>query len=52
MNNAGANALSAGDGYDWQVWSVNPPNSGQGTVDIDGGLTPDFIQYGATYGVS
>jgi hypothetical protein len=52
VNNAGANALTASNGYNWQVWSVNPPGSGQGTVDNDGGLTPNFIQYGATYGTT
>ena len=52
VNNAGSSALSATNGYIWQVWSVNPPGSGQSTVDSDGGLTPDFIQYNATYGTT
>jgi hypothetical protein len=52
VNNAGANALTASNGNVWQVWSVNPSGSGQGTVDSDGGLTPSYIQYNATHGVT
>ena len=52
VNNVGATALSATNGYKWQVWSANPPGSGQATVDNDGGLVPNFIQYNATYGVT
>jgi filamentous hemagglutinin family protein len=52
LNNVGADALSTSGGYTWQVWSANPPSSGQGTVDNDNGLTPDFVQYNAIYGVT
>ena len=51
VNTAGSGALSASNGI-WQVWSVNPPGSSQSTEDSVDGLTPDFIQYGATYGVT
>ncbi len=45
-NNAGANALTAGASGQWLVYSTNP------TADTDGGLTPAFIQYAATYPVN
>ena len=51
VNNAGPTALSSSNGHSWQVWSVNPPGLG-GAVDQDGGLTPNFIQYDASYGVT
>jgi len=44
-NSAGSGAISAGSGGQWLVYSTNPAN------DNDGGLTPAFIQYAATYPV-
>ena len=52
VNTVGSGALSASNGYTWQVWSANPAGSGQSTVDNDGGLVPNYIQYNATYGVT
>ncbi len=46
VNNAGANAVSAGSGARWLVYSTNP------TLDTTGGLTPDFIQYAAGAGTT
>ncbi|HTV52496.1 MAG TPA: YDG domain-containing protein [Steroidobacteraceae bacterium] len=46
VNNAGASALSAGNGANWLVYSTNP------TLDTTGGLTPAFIQYDAAYGAT
>ncbi len=45
INNVGASVLNATAG-NWQVWSTNPAHA------INDGLTPDFIQYGAVYGVT
>ncbi len=45
VNAAGASALSAGTGR-WLVYSANPAN------DTPGGLTPDFIQYAASFGAA
>jgi filamentous hemagglutinin family protein len=45
VNNFGVSALDAGAGR-WLVWSVNPAN------DTRGGLTYDFKQYAATYGLT
>jgi hypothetical protein len=45
-NNAGSGALSVAEGGNWNVYSQNPAN------DTTGGLTPSFIQYNATYGVT
>ncbi|MGE5268201.1 MAG: filamentous hemagglutinin N-terminal domain-containing protein, partial [Thiohalocapsa sp.] len=42
-NNAGAGALSAVAGGHWLVYSTDP------NLDADGGLVPDFIQYGAAF---
>ncbi|HEX4504652.1 MAG TPA: YDG domain-containing protein [Alphaproteobacteria bacterium] len=42
-NLAGASAITVGAGKHWLVYSSDP------TADTDGGLTPDFIQYAATY---
>jgi trimeric autotransporter adhesin len=42
VNNAGASAISSGTAR-WLVYSTNP------TLDTDGGLTPDFIQYAAPF---
>jgi filamentous hemagglutinin family protein len=44
-NDAGPSALIAGTSGQWLVYSTNPAN------DNDGGLTPSFIQYAATYPV-
>jgi hypothetical protein len=52
VNTVGSSALSTSNGFDWQVWSVNPAGSGQSTVDTDDSLTPNYIQYGATYGIT
>ena len=52
INTAGANALTSSNGHTWQVWSNNPAGSGQSVVDVDDGLTPNFIQYDATYRLS
>ena len=51
INNVGANALVIGTGAPedtgvWQVWSTAP------ALDTLGGLTPEFKQYNATYGVT
>ena len=43
INDAGTGALSAANR--WLIYSTNP------TADTDGGLTPAFIQYAATYPV-
>jgi hypothetical protein len=43
-NKAGAGAISAGD--NWLVYSTNP------NLDDADGLTPDFIQYAATFTVN
>jgi trimeric autotransporter adhesin len=42
VNNAGASAVSSGTAR-WLIYSTNP------TLDTDGGLTPDFIQYAAPF---
>ena len=42
-NDAGSGAITAGAGSQWLIYSTNPAN------DNDGGLTPAFIQYAATY---
>jgi hypothetical protein len=44
-NTAGASALSPTGGNSWLVYSTNPAS------DNDGGLTPAFIQYAATYNI-
>jgi len=44
-NNEGADALNPVNGF-FQVWSGNPAN------DTVGGLSYNYIQYGATYGVT
>jgi filamentous hemagglutinin family protein len=42
VNNAGASALSASNGF-WRIWSANPAN------DTVGGLAFDYKQYGLGY---
>ena len=44
-NDAGAGAISVGPGSRWLVYSSDP------NADADGGLTPTFIQYAATYNI-
>ncbi|HEY3849453.1 MAG TPA: filamentous hemagglutinin N-terminal domain-containing protein, partial [Steroidobacteraceae bacterium] len=46
VNLAGSDALSAGSGARWLVYSTNP------TTDTTAGLTPDFIQYAAGFGAT
>ncbi len=43
INNAGASAVSAGASGRWLIYSTNPAS------DTDGGLTPNFIQYAASF---
>lgn len=45
INNAGAAALSSASGT-WRVYSASP------STDTRGGLTPQFIQYNATPGIT
>ena len=45
-NNAGAGAIAVGAGKSWLVYSTDPND------DNDGGLIPNFIQYGAAYAPS
>ncbi len=45
-NNAGAGAISIGKGGRWLIYSTDP------NLDADGGLTPDFIQYAASFTVN
>jgi outer membrane protein OmpA-like peptidoglycan-associated protein len=45
-NAAGAGAITVGAGSRWLVYSSNP------NADTDGGLTPSFIQYAATYTIA
>jgi len=45
-NAAGASALSTGTGGRWEIWVANPTKLNLG------GLTEDFRQYKATYGVT
>jgi hypothetical protein len=44
-NAAGAGAISVGASSRWLIYSTDPG------ADRDGGLTPDFIQYGAAYNI-
>jgi filamentous hemagglutinin family protein len=46
INRSGANALQTSGAGRWIVWSEAPAN------DTRGGLTYDFKQYGATYGLT
>jgi hypothetical protein len=46
INNDGANALVPGTGNYFQIWTGNPAS------DTYDGITPNFIQYNATYGVT
>lgn len=46
VNNAGPSAVSTGTTARWLVYSTNP------TLDAIGGLTPDFVQYNASYGAA
>jgi len=46
FNAAGASAITVGAGSRWLVYSSNP------NADTDDGLTPNFIQYAATYDVA
>ena len=43
INQAGASAVSAGASGRWMIYSQDP------TLDTAGGLTPNFIQYGAAF---
>ena len=43
VNQAGASAVSAGASGRWMIYSQDP------TLDSVGGLTPNFIQYGAAF---
>ena len=51
-NNAGSVALVPGASKYWRVWSRNSDPFNVSTGDDAGGLTPNFIQYNATYGSS
>ena len=52
VNSAGATALSVPIGSRWLVWSSNLNPFGGATPDNRGGLTYDFKQYNATFGVT
>ncbi len=51
VNNVGASALSAANGR-WLVWSGNSNPFGGATPDVRNGLSYDFKQYGALFGVT
>jgi autotransporter-associated beta strand protein len=50
VNQAGPQALSPGQGQNWQVWSTNatPFDAAQG--DVVNGLSNDYVQYNASLG--